>query len=100
VDPLDALLARLIPTDETPGAAEVQLGDEVRRRVPDLETLLARLGDFSRLSSAEQDAVLAALDSSGDPLFAAVVVAAHELFYANPLSWSGVGYTTRLPGRP
>src|SRR4051794_8986864 len=99
VEPLEAILDRLIPADESPGATAFALGPQVRRNVPKLDLLLKRMGDFAKLSVEEQDTVLGKLDHEGDPVFAALVVAVHELYYADPRSWAGLGYTTHLQGR-
>ena len=100
VEPLDAILDRLIPADEMPGALDLALGPEVRERVLGLDHLLERLGSFATLPPLEQDALLRTLDDEGDPVFASLVVTVHELYYADHRSWPGVGYTTNLPGRP
>ena len=88
---LDEILDRLIPDDGFPGAAALDIANRVRALVPDLDSLLERI---------ESDADLAALDAAGDPAFAALVAAAHSVFYADPRSWSALGYTTNVPGRP
>ena len=95
---LAAVLDRLIPDDGFPGAAALGLEQAVARLVPGLDGLLGRLEGFASLGEAQQDELLASLDS--DPVFAALVAAAHALFYADPRSWPAVGYTTNIPGRP
>jgi hypothetical protein len=100
VEPLEAILDRLIPPDETPGATAFELAPRVRRNLPQLELLLERLGGFAELSAEEQNEVLRTLDAEGDPVFSRLVATAHELYYADPRSWPSLGYTTHLPGRP
>jgi hypothetical protein len=100
IEPLDAILDRLIPADETPGAVDLALGPVARERVPELGKLLERLGSFPRLSPDQQDAVLRSLDEERDPIFQSLVVTVHELYYADRRSWPCVGYTTNLPDRP
>jgi len=100
VDPLDAILDRLIPADEMPGALDLALGPKVRDRVLDLDNLLERLAGFATLSPPEQDALLRKLDDQADPILASLVVTVHELYYADHRSWPSVGYTTNLPARP
>jgi hypothetical protein len=100
VEPLEAILDRLIPPDETPGATAFALEPQVRRNVRDLDLLLKRIDGFGELSVEEQDAVLRTLDREGDPVFATLVVTVHELYYADPRSWPSLGYTTHLQGRP
>jgi hypothetical protein len=100
IEPLDSILDRLIPADDTPGAVDFQLGPLVRARVPNLDNLLQRLVTFTALSPHEQDAMLDNLDDEGDPILASLVVTVHELYYADHRSWLSVGYTTHLPGRP
>lgn len=99
VDPLEILLDRLIPRDESAGASDLRLGDELRRRLPDVTRLLDRV-DLRGLSPIEQDARLLRLERERDPIFEALIVVAHELYYSNPASWQSIGYTTRIPGRP
>jgi hypothetical protein len=98
-DSVEAVIRRLIPSDESIGADELAIGDEVRGRLPGLDRLLARI-DFQAWSSVEQDAWLLCLERDGDPTFAALVSLVHELYYSNPASWHSIGYTTHLPGRP
>ena len=100
IEPLDAILDRLIPADEMPGALDLALGPKVRDRVLDLDHLLERLASFATLSPPEQDALLRKLDDQADPIFASLVVTVHELYYADHRSWPSVGYTTNVPGRP
>ena len=100
IEPLDAILDRLIPADETPGALDLALGPLARDRVPELDNLLERLGSFPSLSPDQQDAMLRGLDEEGDPIFQSLVVTVHELYYADCRSWPSVGYTTHLPDRP
>jgi hypothetical protein len=98
-DSLDALVGRLIPRDESVGANELGISEELRRRLPDVDRLLDRV-DFHALSAVEQDAWLLRVEGERDPTFEALVSLAHELYYANPASWQSIGYTTRIPGRP
>jgi hypothetical protein len=97
--PLETLLDRLIPSDESVGANELSLGEELRRRLPDVDRLLDQV-DFDGLSPVEQDAWLLRLERERDPTFEALLSLAHELYYSNPASWQSIGYTTRVPGRP
>ena len=85
------LLDHLVPADAFPGIVALGLADAVAALVPGLEDLLARI-------HSEED--LRALDAAGDPAFAALVAAAHAVFYADPRSWPELGYTTNSPGRP
>ncbi|MCX6956507.1 MAG: gluconate 2-dehydrogenase subunit 3 family protein, partial [Verrucomicrobia bacterium] len=65
---------------------------------------------FATLSVAEQDALLTALDTAGDPFFNRLVDLAHEGFYADPanggnrdgVSWHMLGYDPRItpPTKP
>ena len=62
---------------------------------------LLALGSLAVAAGADDEPVYpggAVLNS--DPVFAALVVTVHELYYADPRSWPGLGYTTHLPGRP
>jgi hypothetical protein len=95
---LAAVLDRLIPDDGFPGAAALELEESVAALVPELGALLPRLEGFAELDEAQQDEVLVSLED--DPVFAVLVGAAHAAFYADPRSWSAVGYTTNIPGRP
>jgi hypothetical protein len=88
---LEDALDRLIPDDGHPGANALGIAEAVAALVPELDSLLARI---------ESDDDLAALDAAGDPAFAALVAAAHAVFYADPRSWPELGYTTNIPGRP
>jgi hypothetical protein len=96
IEVLDALLDRLIPADDTPGAVDLALGALVRDRVPNLDNLLERLGSLTMLSPHEQDAMLRGLEDEGDPIFVSLVVTVHELYYADHRSWPSVGYTTKI----
>lgn len=82
---LDELLDLLIPDDGFPGATALGIGDAVATLVPDLDDLLERIESEADLH---------------DPAFAALVTAAHSVFYADPRSWPPLGYTTHVPGRP
>ena len=86
LDPLETLLDRLIPSDKSVGANELRLGEEVRRRLPDVDRLLGQI-NFGGLSPTEQEALLLNLERNGDPTFEALVSVAHELYYSNPASW-------------
>lgn len=97
---LAAILDRLIPADDGPGAVECGLADAVYSRVPRLDGLLERLAGFEAWSAEDQDAALVELEQVADPVFAALVDAALTLFYADPRSWPQLGYTTNVPGRP
>jgi len=88
---LEEVLDWLIPGDGHPGAAALGIADAVAGLVPDLDALLDRI-------ESEED--LAALDAAGDAAFAALVAAAHTVFYADPRSWPPLGYATNVPGRP
>jgi hypothetical protein len=98
-DSLEALIRRLIPSDESIGVDELAIGDHVRRCLPGVDHLLGRI-DFLALSPVEQDAWLLRLEREGDPTFAALVSLVHELYYSNPASWHSIGYTSHIPGRP
>jgi hypothetical protein len=97
---LEAILDRLLPGDASPGAAALEMSDAVLPLVPGLPALLEELDDFATLSADDQDATLRRLDAAGDPVFDALVQAAHSVFYADPRSWRALGYTTHVPGRP
>src|SRR6478672_4220609 len=58
VDLLDAILDRLIPADESPGALELGLAERLRPRVPGLEQLLSECSDFTSLDQTAQQAFL------------------------------------------
>lgn len=91
---LTAVLERLLASE--PG----DVSDVVRREVAGLDELLTRLDGFAGWDADAQEAALVALDRSGDRTFAALVIAAHTAYYADPRSWSQLGYTTNVPGRP
>jgi hypothetical protein len=97
---LVGVLDRLIPSDAAPGASDLLTESQLTGRVPALRAFLNELGDFSLLPPNEQDTILHQLDASFHPVFASLVEAAHELFYADPHSWPSLGYTTNIPGRP
>ena len=97
---LDAILDRLVPAEAGPGAIAVKLGASLPGRVAGLEELLGRLAGFDGWTAEAQDDALRSLSESGDPAFAALVAAAHELYYSDPRAWAAIGYTTNLPGRP
>lgn len=80
---LDEVLDLLIPDDGYPGAKALGIGDAVAALVPDLDNLLERI-------ESEEDL--------HDPAYAALVAAAHSVFYADPRSWPALGYTTNVPG--
>jgi len=88
---LDEVLDLLIPDDGFPGAAALDITDAVAALVPDLDHVLERI---------ETETDLHALDATSDPGLAALVAAAHSVFYADPRSWPPLGYTTHVPGRP
>jgi len=127
---LRAVLDRIIPADEFPGALAAgtdgyvlnQLAGAWASEAPLIVTGLLGLNatatrqagtEFAVLAPAQQDALLTALDASGDPFFVRLVDLAHEGFYADPanggnrdgVSWRMLGYdpgaTTPSPsGRP
>jgi hypothetical protein len=99
LDPLDALVGRLIPSDSSVGASELGMAADLRQRLPDVDRLLERV-DFRSLSTVEQDAWLLRLERQGDSTFEALIALTHELYYSDPASWQSIGYTTRIPGRP
>jgi hypothetical protein len=92
---LDDVLDRLLPDDGYPGAAAFGIADAVAALVPDVDDLLELIDGHESVDDA-----LRALEAAGDPVFAAVVAAAHAVFYADPRSWPALGYTTNVPGRP
>ena len=96
---LAAILRELIPAEEAVGA-ETWLVPPVLERVDGLDTLLDRVGDLESLAAADRQLLLQRLDDESDPVFARLVEAAHEVFYADPRSWAGIGYETHLPARP
>jgi hypothetical protein len=116
---LRAVLDRLIPADDAPGALTAgtdlyilhQLAGDSASDLPLISAGLAALDDtasvlhgpahtFATLTAAQQDALLAALDAARDPFFARLVDLAHEGFYADPAnggnrdaaSWLMLGY--------
>ena len=95
---LDAILDRLIPADEAPGALDLELGPSVRSRVPELDNLLDRLGSFTSLPLKEQEDTLRRLDDEEDPTFQALVMTVHELYYADSRAWPAIGYARHVPG--
>ena len=97
---LEAILALIIPADESPGAAGLSLAGAVERALPGVEELASRLSGFEERPPDEQDDVLARLDRSGDPLFRDLVVVAQDLYLSDPRSWPSIGYSTNVPGRP
>ncbi len=116
---LRAVLDRLIPTDEFPGAlaagtddyvVRALLGDSARE-LPLIIAGLARLdalalahhspaSTFAALRPVQQDELLRSPEVAGDPFFHRLVDLAHEGFYADPgnggnrdaLSWQMLGY--------
>lgn len=106
---IDAALARIIPSDDGPGAREAGTIGYVLARsaaVPairrDLAELAGRLDELARtpgvtsaagaaqdaafatLEPASADAILARLDAVGDPGFGRLVTLAMEGFYGDP----------------
>lgn len=123
---LRAVLDRIIPADDFPGAlaagtdayvvrvlAHERAADApaIFRGLLDLDLLAAtRHGDtrFSALSPLQQDALLTELDAAGEPFFARLVEFALEGFYADPanggnrdaVSWRMLGYDPRTTVPP
>jgi hypothetical protein len=113
-----ALLDRLIPEDDCPGALAAGVDEYVRRQLAgdcagEASTIEAGLlsleaHGFADIPEAAQDEILVRLDESGDPFFSRMVVLANEGFYADPgnggnrnaVAWQMVGYQTNIPGRP
>eukprot|EP01035_Chromulina_nebulosa_P002716 gene2716-biopygen2279 len=99
---LRAVLDRLIPADDAPGALAAGTDHYVLHQLTgesasDLPLISAGLGQldaavahhsagqtFATLSTAHQDALLAVLDAARDPFFLRLVDLAHEGFYADP----------------
>ena len=118
---LRALLDRLIPADDFPGALAAGTENYVLRQLaddcaPEAAALIRGLeqldtaastrhggAPFLALSPYQQDALLTALDATGDPFFNRLVDLAHEGFYADPanggnrdaVSWRMLGYDPR-----
>lgn len=118
---LRALLDRLIPADDFPGALAAGTENYVLRQLagdcaPEAAALahgLTRLdatassrhsgAPFSALTLIQQDALLTELEAAGDPFFHRLVDLAHEGFYADPanggnrdaVSWKMLGYDPR-----
>lgn len=110
---LDAVIDRIIPADEDPGALDLGTPAYVRARLaanPDLarkiEQGLAGLGAFAALDTSERDAVLLAIEDHD--WFVALVELTAEGFWADPDnggnrnagSWTIIGYRHGLPEGP
>jgi len=119
VDLLRAVVARIIPRDQDPGALDLGTDQFVLRhfseRVADrqlvadgLAALAARSPrqGFRELSDEEQNLLL--LEIEAEPWFARLVTITAEGFYADPAnggnagarSWEMIGYQHRLPDGP
>lgn len=94
---LEAIVARLIPSDETgPGAREAGVVEYIERSLarayerhrPAYADGLASLADFPELPAERQDAILGARERQGDPFFELVRGHAIEGMFCDP-SWGG-----------
>jgi hypothetical protein len=124
-----AILDRLIPRDNFPGACDAGVDAYILRRCETDTTdcglirtglaeidaaVLKRMGRvFSELAEDDQDALLADIDAGKmenvpPGFFTRIVELAAEGFYSNPenggnrdgVSWRMIGYDRRTPGEP
>jgi gluconate 2-dehydrogenase gamma chain len=116
---LRAAIARIIPTDDTPGALELgtdsyiiaRLGAEHAAEASSvwagLANLEARAGArLAALAAPDLDALLTSVETQ--PWFTLLVELTGEGFYADPenggnrhaASWVLIGYEPRMPGEP
>lgn len=110
---LDAVIDRIIPADQDPGAVDLGTPDYVMRRLaadPVLEAQvavgLAGLDGFLTCDAAGRDAALREVESAA--WFAALVELTQEGFWADPSnggnrdarSWAIIGYRHGLPEGP
>jgi gluconate 2-dehydrogenase gamma chain len=105
---LAAIVERLIPSDDGPGAREANVAEYVVRslasdtehRLPDYAAGLDALDGFAALAAAAQDARLRELEAAGDPFFELVLEHARQGMFGDPawggnaggVGWALVGY--------
>ena len=112
-DLLEAVIDRIIPADDDPGALELGTPAYVRARLAEdpalaraVEAGLAGLTGFATLDAAGRDAALRAVE--GSEWFRQLVELTAEGFWADPgnggnraaLSWAMIGYRHGLPEGP
>jgi hypothetical protein len=110
---LDAVIDRIIPADDEPGALALGTPAYVRARLAEDPALsrriaagLAGLTDFATLDAAARDAALHAVE--GSEWFCQLVELTAEGFWADPgnggnraaRSWAMIGYRHGLPEGP
>ena len=110
---LDAVIDRIIPADDDPGALALGTPAYVRARLAEDPALarevaegLAGLTDFATLDADGRDAALRGIEGSG--WFRQLVELTAEGFWADPgnggnragRSWAIIGYRHRLPEGP
>jgi hypothetical protein len=116
-----AVLARLIPTDEAPGALEAGVDHrlEAQGHAPNFHEWLLSLdqaagGNFAGLDDDAQDHLLQQVERGNEPavsgaLFTDLVSLTAEAFYSNPddltpdrttPAWQMLGYTPRPLAQP
>jgi gluconate 2-dehydrogenase gamma chain len=107
-----AVAARIIPSDDTPGATEAGVGqyiDEVIKDNPRIQTIyreaLAKLNDarFTKLSASQQDAILQKLNDDKDRFWQSIRDRTIDGFYTSRIGLKELGYTgksflTEFPG--
>lgn len=112
-DLLDAIIDRIIPADDDPGALALGTPAYVRARLAEDPALardvaegIAGLTDFAVLDTAGRDAALRSIE--GSAWFGELVELTAEGFWADPgnggnraaLSWAMIGYRHGLPEGP
>lgn len=113
---IDALMARIIPTDDAPGAREAnclnyldhQLNGPLARFAPDYQRGLAEFQKahptFLELDPTAQDAILTT--RNGDPFFEMLIDHTMQAFYGSPAhggnkdeaSWNMLGIARHMGG--
>jgi len=92
-DILAAVCARIIPTDQDPGAVEAGVVDFIDRQLAGFykahqktyrESVAGIGAAFVKLSAAEQTAFLKALEKKRDPFFDLVVTHTMQGYYGDP----------------
>ncbi len=97
-----AITARIIPSDETPGAKEAGVAayiDEVVNESTRIQTMyragLAKLNEsgFAKLSTAKQDAMLQKLNDAKDKFWQSIRDRTIDGFYTSKIGLTELGYT-------